>query len=141
MSRKPDIETAQSAPRKMQWWKVFLPVLIGLAVVCWLFYRDAREQDLSQALAQIQFTPHVIGFICLSWLFMIGRDFGLSWRFRALTDRALSWKQAIKVNCLCEFTSCVTPSAVGGSSLGMLFLNSEGIELGRATTLMLTTLF
>lgn len=42
---------------------------------------------------------------------------------------------------LCEFTSCVTPSAVGGSALGMVFLNSEGIEMGRATTLMFTTLF
>lgn len=42
---------------------------------------------------------------------------------------------------LCEFTSCVTPSAVGGSSLGMVFLNTQGIEFGRATTLMMTTLF
>ena len=72
---------------------------------------------------------------------MFGRDFGLSWRFRALTDRELRWGQAFKVDLLCEFTNCVTPSAVGGSSLGMVFLNSQGIEIGRATTLMITTLF
>ena len=42
---------------------------------------------------------------------------------------------------LCEFTSCVTPSAVGGSSPGMVFLWSQGINFGRATTLMMTTLF
>ena len=47
----------------------------------------------------------------------------------------------MKVNFLCEFTSCITPSAVGGSSMGMVFMNSQGIEIGRATTLMITTLF
>lgn len=125
----------------MSRWKIILPVIIGLAVVGWLFWRDARSQNIGEVWASISFTPYVVGCILLAWLFMIGRDFGLSWRFRALTDRQLSWGQAIRVNCLCEFTSCITPSAVGGSSLGMVFLNREGIELGRATTLMLTTLF
>lgn len=107
----------------------------------WMFYRDAKKQNLSEVWDSIHFTPHVILFIFVAWLFMAGRDFGLIWRFRALTDRDLSWKQAMKVNFLCEFTSCITPSAVGGSSMGMVFMNSEGIEFGRATTLMFTTLF
>lgn len=122
-------------------WKILLPVVIGVSVVVWMFYRDAEKQNLSQIWESIHFTPHVILFILLAWVFMLGRDFGLIWRFRSLTDRDLSWKQAMKVNFLCEFTSCITPSAVGGSSMGMVFMNSEGIEIGRATTLMLTTLF
>lgn len=125
----------------MSWWKVLLPVLIGLAAVGWLFWRDARAHDLGDVWRSISFSPRVVACMALAWVFMLGRDFGLSWRFRALTDRGLSWKSAIRVNMLCEFTSCITPSAVGGSSLGMVFLNREGIELGRATTLMLTTLF
>lgn len=133
--------TQENKPKVLSWWKVLLPVLIGLGVVGWLFWRDARSQDIARVWEQIHFTPYVIGCIVLAFLFMFGRDFGLSWRFRALTDRQLRWSQAFKVNYLCEFTSCVTPSAVGGSSLGMIFLNKEGIELGRATTLMLTTLF
>lgn len=118
-------------------WKIFLPVAIGVAVVAWLFHREFDPA----VLRSIHFDSRVIGCIALAWLFMIGRDFGLSWRFRALTDRQLSWMQAIKIDLLCEFTSCVTPSAVGGSAFGMLYLNREGIELGRATTLMMTTLF
>ncbi len=117
--------------------KILVPVLIGLAVVAWLFHREFKPEVWHQ----IHFDTRVILCIGLAWVFMLGRDFGLSWRFRALTDRQLSWKQAIKVNFLCEFTSCVTPSAVGGSSLGMIFMHTEGIELGRATTLMITTLF
>ncbi len=118
-------------------WKIFLPIAIGVAVVAWLFHREFNPE----VWRSIHFDARVIGCILLAWIFMLGRDFGLSWRFRALTDRQLSWKQAIKIDILCEFTSCVTPSAVGGSALGMIYLNREGIELGRATTLMMTTLF
>lgn len=118
-------------------WKIFLPVAIGLGVVAWLFHREFNPQVWHS----IEFTPEVIASIALAWVFMLGRDLGLSWRFRAITDRDLSWVKAIKVCLLCEFTSCITPSAVGGSALGMVYMHREGIELGRATTLMLTTLF
>lgn len=118
-------------------YKIILPVVIGLGVVAWLFHKEFKPEVWHQ----IHFDTHVILCIALAWVFMLGRDFGLSWRFRALTDHQLRWGQAIRVNFLCEFTSCVTPSAVGGSSLGMIFLHSEGVELGRATTLMITTLF
>lgn len=122
-------------------WKVLLPVAIGLGVVVLMFIHDARKEDLGAVLKSISFTAHTVLFLIIAWLFMFGRDLGLSWRFRALTDHKLRWTQAFKVDFLCEFTSCITPSAVGGSSLGMVFLNREGIELGRATTLMITTLF
>lgn len=122
-------------------WKVILPVLIGLGVVALMFVHDARKEDLGQVLHSIRVTAHTVLFLLIAWVFMIGRDVGLSWRFRALTGHKLRWIQAFKVDFLCEFTSCITPSAVGGSSLGMIFLNREGIELGRATTLMITILF
>lgn len=135
--------TQAQAPTKKMFsaWKVLLPVVIGLGVVAWLFYTDAKKENLSQVWDHIHFTWRTWLCIGLAFLFMFGRDFGLSWRFRTLTDRELKWSKAYKVDFLCEFTSCVTPSAVGGSSLGMVFLNSQGIEFGRATTLMMTTLF
>lgn len=122
-------------------WKVLLPVAIGVSVVVWMFMHDAKKENLAEVWSQIHFDTRAVLCIILGFLFMFGRDFGLTWRFRALTDRKLRWRQAYEVDFLCEFTSCVTPSAVGGSSLGMVFLNSKGIEFGRATTLMMTTLF
>ncbi|MCM1521163.1 MAG: flippase-like domain-containing protein [Muribaculaceae bacterium] len=118
-------------------WKIFLPVAIGVGVVIWMFRREFDPSVWSS----IHWNIRVIGCIFLAWFFMVGRDFGLSWRFRTLTDGRLRWGQAIRVNMLCEFTSCVTPSAVGGSAFGMIYLNREGVPLGRATTLMMTTLF
>lgn len=72
---------------------------------------------------------------------MAGRDFGLTWRFRTLTDHDITWGQALRVNMLCEFTSAVTPSTVGGSSFGMIYLTGEGLNFGRSTAIMITTLF
>lgn len=118
-------------------WKIFLPVAIGVGVVLWMFHREFDPSVWNT----IHWNARIIGCILLAWVFMIGRDFGLSWRFRSLTDKKLTWRQAIRVNMLCEFTSCVTPSSVGGSAFGMIYLNREGIPLGRATTLMMTTLF
>ncbi len=122
-------------------WKVFLPILIGLTVVGLMFWHDAGKENFEDIWSGIHLDGRVVLCIIMGFICMFGRDYGLTWRFRALTDKKLSWSQAWRVDMLCEFTNCVTPSAVGGSSLGMVFLNSQGIEIGRATTLMLTTLF
>lgn len=122
-------------------WKVLLPVVIGISVVILMFVHDARKENLYDVFRSIDFSAWSVFCVFLGFVAMAGRDFGLSWRFRALTDHQLSWGKAFKTDFLCEFTSCVTPSAVGGSSMGMVFLNTQGIEFGRATTLMMTTLF
>ncbi len=130
-----------NAKKMFSLWKVLLPVAIGITVVVLMFWHDAKKEDLKEVIAGIDFTARTWVCFVAAFLFMFGRDFGLSWRFRALTSHQLPWKSAYEVDMLCEFTSCVTPSAVGGSSLGMVFLNTKGVEFGRATTLMMTTLF
>lgn len=141
MSETPIPASTQMPQSKVfSWWKVLIPVLIGVSVVVWMFIRDAKGENLGEVWHNIHFTWRTWLCIVLAFLFMFGRDFGLTWRFRALTDHKLPWRSAYEVDMLCEFTSCVTPSAVGGSSLGMVFLNSKGIEFGKATTLMMTTL-
>lgn len=140
---------ADSSPTNIQeqksgifsYWKVIIPIIIGVGAVVLLFIHEARGENLKEVWDSIHFNWRTWLCVFFGFLFMWGRDFGLTWRFRALTDRDLRWGQAYKVDFLCEFTSCVTPSAVGGSSLGMVFLSSQGIEFGRATTLMITTLF
>lgn len=141
MSNTSDSNAINYEKKYFSFWKVILPVIIGLSVIILMFWHESRKDNLASVWHEIHFTWRTWLCIFLGFIFMWGRDFGLTWRFRALTDRQLSWGKAYKVDFLCEFTSCVTPSAVGGSSLGMVFLNSQGIEFGRATTLMITTLF
>lgn len=116
---------------------ILLPVLIGLTVVGWMFYREFNPKLFSD----IHWSGRLVGGLLLALLFMSGRDGGLMARFRLISDNQLTWKQAFRVNMLCEFTSAVTPSSVGGSSLIVLFLHKEGIDAGRSTALMISCLF
>jgi len=117
--------------------KALIPIVIGIGVFIWLFH-DEISPDTWKL---IKFTPHTVLAIILAWIFMLGRDFGLTWRFKTLTCGDLTWKQALKVDMMCEFTSAVTPTPVGGSAMGMVYLAHEGIDFGRAATLTLTTFF
>ena len=116
---------------------VIIPVIIGLSVVGWLFWKEFNPNIFSD----IHLSWQLIGGLVLAFLFMFGRDGGLIARFRYLSENTLTWRQAFNVNMLCEFTSAVTPSSVGGSSLIVLFLNREGINAGRSTALMISCLF
>lgn len=131
-----DIKPAGDNLSKGILWKIALPILLGVGVAVWLFIDDFRPEIWRE----IQWDFLTVIGIAGALIFVFGRDFGMAWRFRALTDRQLHWSQAARVTMLVEFTSAITPSAVGGSAFGMLFLSREGIKIGRATTLMMTTL-
>lgn len=115
----------------------FCLFFIGLVVVSWLFYRDFNPELFSG----LHFSWRMCGGILLAFLFIFGRDFGAMARLRWLSDDTLTWRQVFNVNMLCEFTSAVTPSAVGGGSLIVLFLNKEGVDAGKSTALMISCIF
>lgn len=118
-------------------WRTALPLALGIGVGVWLFKKDV---DLD-TLRSIRLDWRTVAGIALALLFVIGRDFGLSWRFHTIANGDLTWKRSIRTDLMCAFTSAITPSVVGGSALAIFYLNREGIALGRATTLTLTTLF
>lgn len=117
--------------------KMLLPVFIGLGVIIWLFASEFEVESFKH----VRFTLRSAGYILLAFVFIFGRDFGLIWRFKTMTDHLISWKQAYYVHILAEFTSAVTPSAVGGSALVAFFLNKEGVSGAKSTTIMVANLF
>lgn len=118
-------------------WRVLLPVAIGLAVVFFLF----KDDYSAAAIGRIQFDWRAVAGIVAALVFVCGRDFGLAWRFHTIAYPDLSWGRSLRVDLMCAFTSAITPSAVGGSALAIFYLNTEGVKVGRATALTLTTLF
>ena len=128
---------AKNPSKPFQIYQVLVPILLGLVVIGWLFL---NEFD-SSVFSSFDFNLLSILFILLAFILMLMRDFGMMWRFRLLTEKDLSWRQAFHINILSEFTSAVTPAAVGGSSLVVIFLIKEGINAGRSTTIMFVNLF
>ena len=117
--------------------KAAIPVSLGIGVAVWLFSDNFDAATWSH----LRFDGHTVAGLLLAVLFVAGRDFGLAWRFHTIASPALSLGRAFRVDLMCAFTSAITPSAVGGSALAVFYLNREGVSVGRATTLTLTTLF
>lgn len=117
--------------------KIIYPIIIGLGVVGYIFYREFNPD----ALHYFQASGAALIFLCIALLCMVVRDVGYMIRIRILTDHELSWIQAFRIIMLWEFTSAVTPSAVGGTSVAILFVNKEGITLGRSSAVVMATSF
>ena len=115
--------------------KVWVPVLIGIAIVLGLFYADPNVN--AKTLKGV-FDAAPIG-IFLAILVILGRDAGYIYRIREITDRQLTWTRALYVIILWEFASAVTPSIVGGTAVAVFILNKEGIKLGKALAYVMVT--
>lgn len=118
-------------------WKMLIPIAIGFIVIVLMFRNEFNPEIFSS----FDFSWRIVVALVAALFFVVGRDFGLSWRFHTIAQGDLSWSRAVKVDLMCAFTSAITPSVVGGSALAVFYLNREGINAGRATTLTLTTLF
>ena len=111
------------------------PILIGLGVVGWLIWRDFDPAVFDDA----HFGWRTFFWLLLAVLFMVGRDLGYMIRIRVLSDGQLGWRSAFRVIMLWEFTSAVTPAAVGGTSVATIYVHKEGVNVGRATSIVMLT--
>ena len=117
--------------------KIFIPIAIGLAYIGYMMY---KEVDLDK-LTSIQLAKYAVIWIILAFLMMVIRDFGYIVRLKILSDGKFTWLQAFRVIMLWEFTSAVTPSAIGGTSVAILYVNKEGMSVGESSSVVMATSF
>lgn len=115
--------------------KVWVPVLIGLAIVAYLFYSDEEvTTDKLKLIFQASKWSVVMAFLVL-----LARDVGYVYRIRTITGKKLTWLSSIYVIILWEFSSAVTPSVVGGTAVAIFILTKEGIKLGKSMAYVMIT--
>ena len=114
-----------------------IPVIIGLGVVAYLLYGEFNPD----AFKSIQFTWRSVFWIIVAILFMAGRDIGYTLRLMTLTDGKFRFGKAFRVIMLWEFTSAITPSAIGGTSVAIVYVNKEGLNLGHSSAVVMITSF
>ena len=123
--------------RKLKPARIIIPIIIGLAVVAWLMLKEIN----TKALSQIRFGWGSAFWLFIAFIFLVFRTWFYMARIRVLTNNDLSWRQSFRVIMLWEFTSAITPSTVGGTAFAVIFLNKEGISVGRSTSVVLATSF
>ncbi|MBU0765824.1 MAG: flippase-like domain-containing protein [Bacteroidetes bacterium] len=117
--------------------KIILPMIIGLGVVgymIWDEYRPGTFDDLN-------FSAGVLVFLFVAVLMMITRDLGYMIRVRILAGREITWKKSFNIVMLWEFTSAITPSVIGGTSVAIYFVHKEGMNVGKSTAVVMATSF
>lgn len=100
-----------------------------------------REQTVSDALSQINWTSSSWFWMIGALVFMVFRDFFYMLRIRLLTKNKLTWWAAFYVIMIWEFASALSPGVVGGAAVAMFILNRETIPFGRATAIVIITAF
>ncbi|MDQ3536850.1 MAG: flippase-like domain-containing protein [Bacteroidota bacterium] len=115
--------------------KIWIPVLLGLAIVFYIFYRDP---NITFKTLQLLFDAKAVPVI-LAILVLLFRDVGYIYRIRIITNKELTWTSSIYVVILWEFASAVTPSVVGGTAVAVFILLKEGINLGKSLAYVMVT--
>lgn len=113
--------------------RIVLPVLLGLSVVGFMFWRSYKPGDLAP-LAHANLT-----WLLITLAVLLARDAGYVYRIREISERVLSWRASLDVIMIWEFASCVLPSAVGGTSVAPVLLHKEGITLGKSLAYVMVT--
>lgn len=116
---------------------IIYPIIIGLGVVGYMIW---KEFDL-QAFKALNFTYATLFWMFVALLCMVGRDLGYIIRIKLLSTGELTWLQAFRIIMLWEFTSAITPSAIGGTSFAIIYVHKEGINLGKSSAIVLLTSF
>ena len=116
--------------------KIFIPIILGMSVASWLLYINFDKESFSF----LVWSASALFWIFISFVMMAIRDLAYMYRIIILTDKKLTWKQSFNVIMLWEFSSAVSPSVVGGVAPAVYFLYKEGINVGKSTSIALTSI-
>lgn len=117
---------------------VVWPILFGLIGVGFMLWREMKDGIPHETLG---LANHWWVFALLVLLFTLFKDFSGMYRLRVMAGSPLTFRQLFRIRMLYEFTSAVTPSAAGGSSLEVIFIHREGIKISRAMSMTILALF
>lgn len=136
---KINLKEKKNLEKKISAKKVIIPAVIGVLAVFLMLFYQIKGKNVSFDV--INFTYLTVLFLFVAALFMMLRDIGYMWRFKILSENKVSWFQAFRVIMLWEFTSAISPSAIGGTSVAIVFVHKEGISVGKSTAIVMATSF
>ncbi len=129
------IDESSSILNKLNPRRIIIPILIGLGVTVYLIYTDLNQQSISWEMIA---HPNVF-WLAAAWIVLVLRDVVYIYRIRYLTDKALTWRGSFYTIILWEFSSAISPSAVGGTAIASFLLLKEGISFGKSLAYVLVS--
>ncbi|MBR9922319.1 MAG: flippase-like domain-containing protein [Bacteroidetes bacterium] len=116
--------------------RIILPVLIGIGVVGYLMWKQFDPEEF----AEINWTRHTLFWILGAGAILIVRHIAYSIRLFILSDKEFSFRKCIELIFIWEFSSAVSPTAVGGSAVAFFILAQEKLSTAKTATIVLYTI-
>ncbi|WP_342265368.1 lysylphosphatidylglycerol synthase transmembrane domain-containing protein [Cardinium endosymbiont of Philonthus spinipes] len=126
---------AQEALKTLNVKKVWFPILCGLAITGFLFYRSGK---ISLEIVALLSEPNW-NYLAMALCSILLREVGHIYRLRILSNSSLPWTSCFYIAILWEFGTAVTPSVVGGGLVAIFLLSKEGLSLGRSIAYIVVT--
>lgn len=107
---------------------VWLPVIIGLAIVAFIAFRDDKINEESlQSMLRISVIAIVLAF-----LFLISKDLLNTTRVKLVGNGSFDFKEALRIVFLWEFAVAVVPPLIGPVAVVVYIIHKHGVDVGRA---------
>lgn len=107
---------------------VWLPVVLGLGIVAFIFIRDVEtREELVNAIPDISWPSLVVALLILFF-----KDLANIFRIQTLSAGDFCLKSALYVVLLWEFAIAVTPPIIGATAVLVFIMLKEGLSFGKA---------
>lgn len=126
-------EEQQEVLKSIRVSRIIIPILIGLGVVGYLFWKQYDPEEF----AKIDWTAHTTFWVTISVVLLIIRHLAYAKRLRILSEEAFSWRKCIELIFIWEFSSAVSPTSVGGSAVALFILSQEKLSAAKTATIVL----
>ena len=115
--------------------RVIIPVILGVLVVFYLTWKQFSPEEY----AKINWTSHTLIWVGLAIILLIIRHLAYAFRLYILAEGAFSYTKCIQLIFIWEFSSAVSPSAVGGSAVALFVLSQEKLSTAKTSAIVLYT--
>jgi uncharacterized protein (TIRG00374 family) len=126
----------QRVVRSFRLSRMILPILLGIAAVGYLFY---RQFDLEQFRA-IAWTGRAFVWIGVAFLILVLRHFFYAFRLHTITGKVFSWRKCLELMVIWEFSAALTPTSKGGPFVMIFVLTQEKLAAGRTAAAVFYTM-
>lgn len=113
--------------------KVFIPIILGLAVVAVMMWYQLDMDELRS----ISWDRHILIWLGLALLCYVIRHLFYAWRLKVLSNNDFGWWKSIELIFIWEFASAVSPTSIGGSAVALFLLAQEKISTAKTVAVVL----
>jgi glycosyltransferase 2 family protein len=131
-----DVEMPAAPPTRIRWYRVAIPILLGLAATGWLLW---QRFDIAQFRA-IQWTGRTWAWIGCAFALLLARHLFYTLRIHTLSGGIFGWRRSLLWIVLWEFTCTLAPTSKGGPFAMLFVLRRDGLPTARTTMLVFYTI-